>query len=154
MDSEELALEIEARKTDIERTIERIEIMERSLEEANFTVTTTTVEIEEIERQLLNRARLLYRLSRNGGAIRYLFEAKNAIGFLKRMMMLQNLVVDDLEKRRDVGRKLQDARSDVDNLKTEILGAQQMLAQLEQAHIDLLAEQARTDTEPDSDPLN
>ena len=140
---DELALEIEARAGDVQRTTARIELLGEQLNEALGAVDEARIELAEIERQLEARVALLYRLSQHGKALRYLFTAESATGFLKRMATLRSLVISGLDQRRRVGLALAESEARVVDLREERRQAIALLEQLETTRQELMDEQQR-----------
>ena len=140
---DELALEIEGRVADIERTNARIEGIVDALGAARQEVEAARIELTEIELELAARAELLYRLSHHGKALRYLLAADTATGFLKRLATLRSLVITALEERRRIGLALTEAEARVETLRRDQRQAEGLRAQLESAHRELIDEQQR-----------
>ena len=143
IDNDELAIEIEARDTDIQRTTARIDELGQELLATRGTIDEARVELAEIERQLATRAKLLYRLSRHGKALRYLLTAESATGFLKRMTTLRSLVIAGLEEQRRVGFALTEAEARASTLQEELRQAEALRVRLDDARRELADEQQR-----------
>lgn len=140
---DELAIEIDSRASDIQRTAARLALIDHQLVEEREAVAEARIELAEIERQLDNRVALLYRLSQHGKALRYLLSAASATGFLKRVATLRTLVITSLEERRRVGLALTEAEARMAALREEQSQAEALRARLEAAHQELVDEQLR-----------
>lgn len=138
---EDLAIEVESRNSDIDRTTKRISDMEQRLTAVRFHHKQTQANLTKLEEALTKQATVFYKLSKNGGAIRFLFEAKSATDFLKRMLLLKKIIVDALEERRQTGVVLQRMQSEIQTLQRDILSAKKMLQHLIQTRNELLNEQ-------------
>ncbi len=140
---EEIAQEIVSRDADILRTSERVEDLEQAALDAGRRLDGARMEVLESERVLARNAALLYRFSRNGKALRYLFASSSAVGFLRRIHILRHLVVSGLESQRESGLRLAEAESDVTTNAREIEMAREMLGRLEENRRELIAERSR-----------
>jgi hypothetical protein len=141
--AEELSQELAARNADIARTQTRTEALEAEAAEDAVAIDAARMESLEAERALAERAGFLYRLGRRGAAFRYLFGAPSAAAFLERYATLKRLVADLLEARRDAGAKLAEAEANLARTRSELQSARSMLSQLEEARLELLAEEQR-----------
>ena len=140
---EELAEELIARGGDIDRTTERIRVLDTEELELAVTLDEARTDVRQIEQRLAQRVELLYRLSRHGAALRYLVSAGSATELLKRLRMLRHLVVDGLEDRRRAGLRVAQLEERSRAVSDEQRRAAEMLSHLESAREDLLAEQSR-----------
>lgn len=140
---DELDAELEARQLDISRTQERINTLEQQLTAAQHEAQTVSQELDAIDKRLISRTSMLYRLSRNGKALRYLASSDSGTGFIKRMQTLKKLITSEMAAKRDKGLELAEAQTAIDELEMEIRHAAQMLTQLKTAKDELLAEKHR-----------
>jgi hypothetical protein len=140
---DEISAELAAREADISRTQARAAALEARSAEDAAAIDTARMEALESERALSERAAFLYRLGRRGAAFRYLFGAPSAAAFLERYATLKRLVIQLLEARRDAGAKLAEAEANLVRTRSELQSARSMLSQLEEARLELLAEQQR-----------
>jgi hypothetical protein len=140
---EELAAELISRSGDIERTVQRIRALDTEELEVAVSLDESRTQVREIEQRLARRVELLYRLTRHGAALRYLFSAGSATELIKRLRILRHLVIDGLEDRRRAGLRVTELEERSQAVRDEQRRASQMLADLEAARDDLLAEQSR-----------
>jgi peptidoglycan hydrolase CwlO-like protein len=140
---DELANEVQSRKSDIARTQARIATLKQSAHEASTEIALARTASNKIEALVIARTRLFYRLHRNGGSLRYLLGAPSATALLKRLGELRQLLGNGLDSRRQAGARLAQAEGKQVSLQQERETAQSMLLMLEQALDELVHEQAR-----------
>ena len=140
---DELAGEIAAREEDLERTrsrLRRIAAEERADREEIETVRRS---IAEIETNLVARAALLYRVSRQGAGLRYLLGHGAGTDSLKRIAVLERLVRAGLEQRRAAGLRQAEIEDRLAAAAEESRAARELELRLEASIERLLAERAR-----------
>jgi len=144
---EELSQEIEARESDIARTSSRIRDLGIEEEETEASLSRARELVASTEARLSRRAAFLYRLTRSGATLRYLLASESATSFLKRVRVLEHLVVDGLESRRLAGVALAEASSHISTVREDLVRAREMLDMLEEALEELRAERGRREAE-------
>lgn len=140
---EELRAELAAREADIARTGARAAALEAEASKDAAGVDRARMELLEADTSLARRAGFLYRLGRRGASFRYLLGAPSAAAFLKRYATLRRLVVGMLVARREAGERLAEAEAALSRSRSELQSARSMLSQLEEARLELLAEEQR-----------
>ena len=140
--------EIAARNTDIERTIARIDQISQELRDADEQVKHSNNDLAQIDELLSERVALLYRLSRHGGGVRYLFMAETSTDFIKRVRILRRLILSELEAKRLAGMKLEESTAKQFQAKQGLKNAERMLNTLEKTKQDLTVELQRRSSIP------
>ncbi len=140
---DELEDEIARRREDIARTDYRISAVTTEENSALTELGNARADGAVVEQQAIVRARVLYRISRNGGSLRYLLGADSPVNLLKRLSDLKRLLVHGLEARRQAGHRIVAAERRVSNLRDEKDAAFQMKGMLADALSDLEEEKAR-----------
>jgi chromosome segregation ATPase len=139
----ELAGELAARRADLERTRGRLRAVEADLEAAREDLDAARLAAGVIEAHLAARVALLYRLSRHGGALRWLLGSGSGAAPLRRIATLKRLVQDSLEQRRDAGLRLAQLEERIEAAARERGTASELELRLEAAREELEAERAR-----------
>jgi hypothetical protein len=140
---DELRAELGAREADIARTEARAAAMEAQAAADAAAADRARMVVLETDRTLAERAGFLYRLGRRGAAFRYLLGAPSAAAFLKRYATLKRLVVSLLVARRDAGARLTESEATLERTRSDLQSARSMLSELEEARLELLAEEQR-----------
>ncbi|MDJ0764085.1 MAG: hypothetical protein QNJ97_13975 [Myxococcota bacterium] len=133
----ELQSEIDRRSLDIERTQARIAELQQQKTEAVQSLNIATANADNANALAVARATLLYRLTRSGSSLRYLLGSPDAVQFLKRINQLKHLLSDSLMAERQAELRLAQAKERVWDLEREKQNAEEMLAMLQQALLDL-----------------
>jgi hypothetical protein len=139
---DELEEEINNRREDIARTDYRLSTIEKAEIAAEAELARSRDHGADIEHQVIIRAKALYRMSRNGGTLRYLFGASSPVDLLKRLSELRRLLIESLEARRQAGHRIVQAERRVESLAEEREAAFQMKAMLTEALAELEDRQA------------
>jgi septal ring factor EnvC (AmiA/AmiB activator) len=139
---EELEEEITNRREDIARTEYRLSTIQKAEIAAEEELARSRDHGADIEHQVIIRAKALYRMSRNGGTLRYLFGASSPVDLLKRLSELRRLLTQGLEARRQAGHRMVQAERRVESLAEEKKAAFQMKAMLTEALADLETQKA------------
>ncbi|HUT77772.1 MAG TPA: hypothetical protein VM285_08810 [Polyangia bacterium] len=140
---DELAGELAARQADLERTRARLRAIEAELDTAREELDSARRAAGEIEMHLAARASLLYRLSRHGGALRYLLGSGTGTAALQKIATLKRLVRGSLEQRRDAGLRLAELEERIEAAGAERMTASELELRFEAAREELEAERAR-----------
>ncbi len=140
---EELNEELESRQGDVTRTQERLDQLRDQASEADLALREAQRDGEVAEKLAVERARTLYKLSRQGGSVRYLAKATSAVDFLARLATLKRLMVDSLQARRQAGLRIAEAQKRLASLREEEDAARNMHRMLEEALAELEREKAR-----------
>ncbi len=140
---EELIEEVENRKADILRARARMTSLEGEEVCAREELENASANSKHTETLVAARARLLYRLSRNGGSLRYLLGSTSATQLVKRLDILKRLVRDGLLSQRQAGLRLADAENKLEEIRQSLRDAAALLTILEEAQGELVAEQKR-----------
>lgn len=143
---EELLNEILSRQADIERTRERIESLAQNEILTLAEIHAAKRDVEHVQTLTIQRAKLFYRLYRNGGSIRYLLGSSSATQLLKRLRLLRLILMEGFEAGRSAGLRLAEAQSALEETQKKKSEAQKMLKMLEDAFQDLFREQQRRNT--------
>lgn len=130
IDSNELHIELNARKTDLKRTQNRITDIQQRLLAQQHEVKNLREQIASIDTKLVQRTSMLYRLSKNGKSVQYLFTAGSATAFVKRMQTLKKLVTSQMDAKRDVSVQLEHGNDEIKRLKNDLHNAKQLGQQL------------------------
>jgi hypothetical protein len=138
---DEVEEEINNRREDIARTEYRLSTIQKAEIAAEAELARSRDHGADIEHQVIIRAKALYRMSRNGGTLRYLFGASSPVDLLKRFSELRRLLIEGLEARRQAGHRIVQAERRVESLAEEREAAFQMKAMLTEALADLEARQ-------------
>ena len=141
----DLANEVRNRKTDIARTKARIASLEQAERDAKSELGRANVEVKKIEALVTVRAKMFYRLHRNGGGLRYLLGSSSAIELLRRLGELRHLLQSCLESRKQAGIRLAKAENALESTKKEKRAAFAMLSLLKKTLKELRNELARRD---------
>ena len=139
----ELSEEIASRDADIARTSARMESLIEMENLATESLDQARVQADEIEKSVIARVRLLYRLSRNGGSLRYLLGASSATEMLKRIQTLTRMVRQSLESHRQAGIVIVQAEEKLSEIRNEKKAAGGMLVNLMEARQNLVEESDR-----------
>lgn len=139
----DLANEVKSRKSDIARTKLRITSLTQLEFDAHGELGRADTEVKRIEVLVTVRAKMFYRLHRNGGTLRYLMGSSSAVELLKRLGELRHLLQSCLESRKQAGIRLAKADNKLVSIKKEKQTAVLMLSMLEQTLDELRSEQAR-----------
>jgi hypothetical protein len=140
---EELEAEITNRREDIARTDYRIETIVTAETAAMAELNAARGDGVTVEKQAVARARVLYRLTRGGGSLRFLLGASSPVDLLKRLSDLKRLLVEGLEARRQAGHRIAVAERRVASLREDKDAAFKMKDMLVDALTDLEAEKER-----------
>lgn len=140
---EELNRELESRQGDVARTRERLDELIAKASQAEQELSQAKQDGAVAEKLAVERARTLYKVSRQGGSVRYLAKATSAVDFLARLATLKRLMVDSLEARRQAGLRLAEAQKRLALLREEGAAARDMHRMLEEALAELEREKAR-----------
>lgn len=143
----ELAVEVARRDEDISRTSARIESLIENESFATKSLEQAKLQADEIEKAVITRVGLLYRLSRNGGSVRYILGSPSAVDTLKRIQILTRLVRQSLEAHRQAGIVVVQAEDKLNEIQNEKKTAGEMLADLMEARQDLVKERDRRQQE-------
>jgi hypothetical protein len=144
----ELAEELLARMTDVDRTAERVALLDLEELELAAELENSRTDARELDERLVRRVGLLYRISEGGRGLRYLLASGSATEFLKRLRMLRHLVLEGLEERRQAGLRVAEAEGRIESVRQERQQARAMLQQLEAARVEILDEQTRRAVRP------
>ncbi len=139
---EELSSELTGRQNDIARTRSRLSSLAADELRALQELTDARTDAKHIQELVTARAVLLYRLSQSGGSLRYLLGSSSASDLLKRLGLLRRLLREGLESQRQSGLRLAEAENRLDGIRREQTEARSMLALLEEALGEILAERA------------
>ena len=139
----DLNQEIRNRKEDIARTKGRIESLIQKQRELNRELDQSRALADRIDQRLALRSRLLYRLSRNGGGMRYLLCSTSAIDLIRRLGELRRIVTSSFADRREISVKIASAEDQLKDVEEEISSANIMLSMLEQALHELQTKRKR-----------
>lgn len=139
----ELEAEITRRQEDIARTDYRISAISSAEAKATAELAKAREAGAIIERQAITRARALYRISRNGGSLRYLLGARSPVELLRRLSELKRLLIEGLEERRQAGHRIASAERRVASLEEEKTAAFQMKDMLVDTLLELEAARNR-----------
>ncbi|MBN2339912.1 MAG: hypothetical protein JXX29_23460 [Deltaproteobacteria bacterium] len=148
VDDEELSVELDSRTQDLERTRARISDVERQLLAQQNEIFNLKQQLERVEQKLVQRTSMLYRLSKNGKSVQYLFSSNSATAFVKRMQTLRKLVTSEMDEKRELSVQLARATDEVNTLKDERSSAQTLATQLEAVVANLQQELQRRQTAP------
>lgn len=140
--AEELTNEVKRREEDISRTNARIAALGESERDTAMELDRARTEAAKIEVLVTARAKLFYRLHRNGGTLRYLLGASSPTGVLKRLGELRYLLESGLEARKQAGMRLAGAENALATVQAETIAAKEMLSMLEKTLRELRSEQA------------
>jgi transposase-like protein len=134
---DELAVEWKNRLGDIERTKERIDSLAEDEIQAAADLNSAKHNAKLTEDLTIARAKLFYRICRNGGSLRYLLGSSSATQLLKRLDQLKRMLQEGLTARRSCGLKLVEAESRLSEIREARAQAEEMLSMLESALQDL-----------------
>lgn len=140
--AEELALEIDRRRMDIERTEERLARLSVREMELLSKKQLSEREAEKIKQKVILRTRLFYRLSKSGGSLRYLLGSSSATQFLKRLALLRHLLQGTLEAQRQSHLHYAKITAEIEEVTVEKTSAVQILAELQSVLAELTLEQS------------
>ncbi len=139
----DLTTEVKSRKSDIARTKLRIASLTQLEFDAHGELGRADTEVKKIEVLVTVRAKMFYRLHRNGGTLRYLMGSSSAVELLKRLGELKHLLQSCLESRKQAGIRLAKADNKLISIKKEKQTAVLMLSMLQQTLDELRSEQIR-----------
>ncbi|MCP4675635.1 MAG: hypothetical protein GY854_09055 [Deltaproteobacteria bacterium] len=139
----ELTEEIENRNADISRARSRMTSLASEEIRAREELRHANINSEHTETLVAARAKLLYRLCRNGGSLRYLLGSTSATQLVKRLDILRRLVRDGLLSQRQAGFRLADAQNKLEEIRQSLRDTSALLTTLEEAQGELVAEQKR-----------
>lgn len=143
---EELEGELAAREADLERTRSRLRRVEAEAAAARDELDDARQALAEIESHLAARVAALYRFSRHGAGLRHLLDHDSGAAALRRIAVLQRLVVDGLERRRAAGLRIAQIEEHLGAVEEEWQTALELEVQLETARDELLVELRRRRT--------
>ncbi len=141
--NDELASELTNRQADIARTKDRLASLQNKTLFAKQEFNRAEKEARQAENLLTTRARMFYKLHKNGGTLRYLLGSSSAMQLLKRLSELKHLLEDGLQSHRHANIRLVEATNRVETIKREISAANTMLSMLKQARNELSDELAK-----------
>ncbi|MCP4606653.1 MAG: hypothetical protein GY847_40125 [Proteobacteria bacterium] len=141
--NEELSQEIESRKTDITRTRSRLKFLLQDEIRGHQELIDAKSDAARVEKLVVARAKLFYRLFRNGASVRYLLGSTSATQLLKRISLLRRLLREGFECQRKADLKLSKAESRLVEIRQEKLQATNILSMLNESIDQLQAEKSQ-----------
>ena len=144
----ELREEVAKRARDIERTEERIAMLLTEAETARNALAAAKMDNRRIETAAAFRARLCYRFSKTGDAVRFLFNADSVVEMLKRIQFLKKLLTDGLEARREAGLRIAATEKRLFAIEEDKEAARSMHQMLQQTYLELSEEMRRRKRRP------
>ena len=140
---DELAEELTSRMDDLRRTTERIGELRDSLAAIRSEMEQIEERIEAIDNRLVRKTSMLYRLSRNGKTVQYLFTSSSAITLLKRIQTLKKIITTEMDAKRQANLELTRAADEATKAEDELAQASELLEELHLAIDDLRHERER-----------
>lgn len=139
---DELVMELQSRRADLDRTSNRVIELQEQLAAQKNEILTLNKKIENVEQKLVQRTSMLYRLSKNGKSVQYLFSSDSATSFIKRMQTLRKLVTSQMDEKRDLSLQLAGVKDEVARTREELKGAKLLGEQLH-AVVETLQQEQR-----------
>ena len=130
VETDELKLELNSRRDDLTRTSDRISELQHQLLAQQNEKMTIEQALSQVDAKLVQRTSMLYRLSRNGKSVQYLFSSDSMTAFLKRMQTLKLLVTSQMDEKRDLTLQLTRIEDDIQRTREQISGAKDLSTQL------------------------
>ncbi|MBN2525559.1 MAG: hypothetical protein JXR76_04135 [Deltaproteobacteria bacterium] len=130
VESDELKMELNARRDDLERTQNRVEELQQQLSAQQHEILNLKQEMKTVDARLVQRTSMLYRLSKNGKSVQYLFLSDSMISFVKRMQTLRLLVTSQMDEKRDISLQLARLEDEKKRTQSDLQGATQLSSQL------------------------
>jgi peptidoglycan hydrolase CwlO-like protein len=130
VESDELKMELNARRNDMKRTEERLTELRHQLKAEQEEIVILSQHMDEIENRLVQRTSMLYRLSKNGKSVQYLFGSDSIIAFVKRMQTLRLLVTSQMDAKREVSLQLTRVEDEMERTRAQMENAKTLLGQL------------------------
>ena len=136
----ELTTELAERRQDILRTESRIASL--NAEEATWKQSLIEARDADRDAELVasKRARMFYRISKQGGGLRFVLNSESVMDFMKRATLMRQLVTDGLDARREAGLRVAAAEQTLSTIREEKAAAQSMHAMLVQTFDELTRE--------------
>lgn len=135
----ELATELMQRKEDIERTAARLAELTRQEENARRLLQRAIEDDKRTQAAAMERARMYYLISKNGGALEFILNADSVVDMLKRHALLKQILIRGLEARRESGLRVASTEQQLSIIKKEKAAALNMHAMLSQTLSELTA---------------
>ncbi|MBN2715950.1 MAG: hypothetical protein JXX14_08840 [Deltaproteobacteria bacterium] len=142
VETDELKLELNARRNDLQRTEGRIAELSGQLLAQQNEKQNIEAELAQVEARLIQRTSMLYRLSKNGKSVQYLFSSDSMISFIKRMQTLKLLVTSQMDEKREVTMRLTRVDDEIQRTMGQLQGARNLAAQLTEMTQNLQSELA------------
>lgn len=139
---DELSMELTARRNDMERTMQRVEELKQTKLAQQNEISNLKAEMGQVDKKLVQRTSMLYRLSKNGKCVQYLFSSDSATAFFKRIQTLRKLVTSQMDEKRELSLQLAGVSDEMARTKEQLQGARLLLEQL-QAVVDNLQDEQR-----------
>lgn len=130
VESDELKMELSARRNDMTRTEERLTELRHQLKAEQEEIVILSQNLAEIDNRLVQRTSMLYRLSKNGKSVQYLFGSDSIIAFVKRMQTLRLLVTSQMDAKREVSLQLTRVEDEMERTRAQMENAKTLLGQL------------------------
>jgi peptidoglycan hydrolase CwlO-like protein len=130
VESDELKMELNARRKDMKRTEERLTELRHQLKAEQEEIVILNQHLDEIENRLVQRTSMLYRLSKNGKSVQYLFGSDSIIAFVKRMQTLRLLVTSQMDAKREVSLQLTRVEDEMERTRAQMESAKTLVGQL------------------------
>ena len=141
--NEELADELQRRRSDVTRTEERLASLHAEVLHAEQAFRDAAAAEEKIAALVQTRARVFYRLSKDGRSLRFLLQSDEVVETLRRFTLLKRLLLEGLVARREAGMRVAAAEKRLASLKEDKNAALQMHAMLAETLAQLESEAAR-----------
>ena len=125
-DRTELVDQLSSRRGDLKRTEQRITELEQDTANAQVSLSRMRLESGQTLAEIEGRAGLMYRISRRGGAFRYLLTADSITEMLGRATILKKLIKDQLYLLRDQNRRTAEIDDRISTNKAELKQAREM----------------------------
>ena len=143
VETDELKLELRARRDDIKRTSARIAELNQQLLAQENEKQNLSRKLEVVESRLVQRTSMLYRLSKNGKSVQYLFGSDSMTAFVKRMQTLKLLVTSQMDEKRDYTMQMTRIENEIQLSSQQISSATDLISQLHAMIENLQTELAR-----------
>ena len=143
VETDELKLELKARRDDVKRTHRRIEDLNQQLLAQQNEKQNLYHKLEMVESRLVQRTSMLYRLSKNGKSVQYLFGSDSMTAFVKRMQTLRLLVTSQMDEKREYTLQMTRIENEIERTRQQITSAKELITQLKATVQNLQQELSR-----------
>jgi hypothetical protein len=135
--SDELKLELVKRREDIRRTEARIDALLQKERDAEWQLKTAKADGKRAEAIAMERTRIYYTITNNGGALRFILNASSVVDMLKRAALMKRLFTEGLEARREAGLRIAAAEQKLVSIQADKEAASKMYDMLKNAMKEL-----------------